>query len=47
MSVNPFETVVDIVDTSPKISDEVKLTTCYMCACRCGIKVHLKDDKVR
>ncbi len=47
MSVNPFETVVDIVDTSPKISDEVKLTTCYMCACRCGIKVHLKDNKVR
>ena len=47
MNVNPFETVVDIVDTSPKISDEVKLTTCYMCACRCGIKVHLKDDKVR
>ena len=47
MSVNPFETVADTVDTSPKISDEVKFTTCYMCACRCGIKVHLKDDKVR
>ena len=26
---------------------EVKNTTCYMCACRCGIKVHLKDGKVR
>jgi anaerobic selenocysteine-containing dehydrogenase len=47
MSVNPFETVKDIIDTSPKISDEVKTTTCYMCACRCGIKVHLKDNKVR
>ncbi|MEM7222388.1 MAG: molybdopterin oxidoreductase family protein [Pseudomonadota bacterium] len=35
------------VDTSPPISDEVKFTTCYMCACRCGIKVHLKDGKVR
>ena len=28
-------------------ADEVKTTTCYMCACRCGIDVHLKDGKVR
>jgi len=35
------------VDTSPPVSDEVKTTTCYMCACRCGIKVHLKDGRVR
>ncbi len=35
------------VDTSPKVSDEVKTTTCYMCACRCGIKVHLTDGRVR
>ncbi|MFI4969744.1 MAG: molybdopterin oxidoreductase family protein [Lysobacterales bacterium] len=27
--------------------DEVKTTTCYMCACRCGIRVHLKNDRVR
>ena len=27
--------------------DEVKTTTCYMCACRCGIKVHLKNGEVR
>ena len=26
---------------------EVKTTTCYMCACRCGIKVTLKDGEVR
>jgi anaerobic selenocysteine-containing dehydrogenase len=26
---------------------EIKTTTCYMCACRCGIKVHLRDGKVR
>lgn len=26
---------------------EVKKTTCYMCACRCGIRVHLKDGEVR
>ena len=28
------------VDTSPKIADSIATTTCYMCACRCGIKVH-------
>ena len=37
----------EIIDTSPKVSDEVKYTTCYMCACRCGIKVHLKDGGIR
>jgi anaerobic selenocysteine-containing dehydrogenase len=26
---------------------EVKETTCYMCACRCGIRVHLRDGEVR
>jgi anaerobic selenocysteine-containing dehydrogenase len=34
-------------ETSPKVSDEVRKTTCYMCACRCGIDVHLRDGKVR
>jgi len=37
----------EIIDTSPKVSDEVKYTTCYMCACRCGIKVHLKNGGIR
>ena len=35
------------IDLSPDVHDEVKYTTCYMCACRCGIKVHLKDGLVR
>ncbi len=26
---------------------EIKETTCYMCACRCGIRVHLRDGEVR
>ena len=26
---------------------EVKTTTCYMCACRCGIRVTVKDGEVR
>ena len=29
------------------MSTEVKTTTCYMCACRCGIRVHLRDGEVR
>ncbi|HSF96484.1 MAG TPA: molybdopterin-dependent oxidoreductase, partial [Thermohalobaculum sp.] len=35
------------IETSPHVSDEVRRTTCYMCACRCGINVHLRDGKVR
>ncbi len=34
------------LDTSPKVSDEIRRTTCYMCACRCGINVHMKDGEV-
>ena len=34
------------IEISPKVSDEIKKTTCYMCACRCGINVHLKNGKV-
>ncbi len=26
---------------------DVRTTTCYMCACRCGIRVHLEDGKIR
>ena len=35
------------IDTSPKVSDEIHKTTCYMCACRCGIRVHVTDGQVR
>jgi sulfite dehydrogenase (quinone) subunit SoeA len=35
------------IATSHPIADEAKFTTCYMCACRCGIKVHLKDGGIR
>ncbi len=31
----------------PDARTEVKSTTCYMCACRCGIKVHVRDGEVR
>ena len=40
MSVEP------VLARSPKTWDEIKTTTCYMCACRCGIKVYLKDGTV-
>ncbi len=36
-----------IVATNAPVADETKYTTCYMCACRCGIKVSLRDGKVR
>src|SRR5690606_8712719 len=26
---------------------EIRRTTCYMCACRCGINVHIRDGQVR
>ncbi len=29
------------------LATEVKTTTCYMCACRCGIRVHLRDGALR
>ena len=36
-----------LLNTSPSPGDEVQTTTCYMCACRCGIRVHLRDGQVR
>ncbi|HEX8979852.1 MAG TPA: molybdopterin oxidoreductase family protein [Parasulfuritortus sp.] len=38
--------ITDTAD-SPTLHEEVRTTTCYMCACRCGIKVHLKNGEVR
>ena len=35
------------LDLSPSPGDEARTTTCYMCACRCGIKVWLQDGQVR
>jgi anaerobic selenocysteine-containing dehydrogenase len=35
------------LDLDKPTGDSVKTTTCYMCACRCGIRVHLKDGRVR
>ena len=35
------------LDLSPKVSDEIRKTTCYMCACRCGINVHMQSGKVK
>ncbi|RZA20337.1 MAG: formate dehydrogenase [Lysobacteraceae bacterium] len=36
-----------VLNLSPSPGDEVKTTTCYMCACRCGIKVWLQDGRIR
>ncbi|MBT5919265.1 MAG: molybdopterin-dependent oxidoreductase, partial [Alphaproteobacteria bacterium] len=35
------------IELSPEGADEIKYTTCYMCACRCGIKVHIKDNEIK
>ena len=35
------------LNLSPSPGDAVKHTTCYMCACRCGIKVWLRDGQIR
>ncbi len=35
----------DVALSNPA-ADTIKTTTCYMCACRCGIKVYLKSGKV-
>ncbi|MCC2690781.1 MAG: formate dehydrogenase, partial [Rhizobiaceae bacterium] len=32
---------------SAPVSDEIRKTTCYMCACRCGIDVHIRDGRIR
>ena len=45
--MNPFKNQKEIVKTSPRVSDEIKQTTCYMCACRCGIDVHMLDNQIR
>ena len=31
----------------PGATTETRNTTCYMCACRCGIRVHLRNGEVR
>ena len=41
--LNPEEQI----NLSPQIGDETKTSTCYMCACRCGIKVHLRNGQIR
>ncbi len=35
------------INLSPSPGDEFKTTTCYMCACRCGIRVWIKDGQIR
>ena len=34
-------------DPSSSNADEIRRTTCYMCACRCGIRVRIRDGEVR
>ena len=49
--MNPFDPkpIHDPVAESQKLdaNNTVRTTTCYMCACRCGIKVHLRKGEIR
>lgn len=44
MPAPPREPVLDL---SPSPGDDVRETTCYMCACRCGIRVWITDGRIR
>ena len=35
------------IDLATPSADRIAQTTCYMCACRCGINVHLQGDHIR
>lgn len=35
------------IEKSPPVADEIRHTTCYMCACRCGIDVHIHNNEIR
>jgi anaerobic selenocysteine-containing dehydrogenase len=45
MSTPLHDPISKATDENSRI--EVKNTTCYMCACRCGIRVTLRDGEVR
>jgi anaerobic selenocysteine-containing dehydrogenase len=47
MQRNQIMKAQPLINTQPIVSDEIRKTTCYMCACRCGINVHLKDGEIR
>ncbi|MBK5936531.1 MAG: molybdopterin oxidoreductase family protein [Halorhodospira halophila] len=48
MRVTPqAEVADDPARLEPRDRQEVRYTTCYMCACRCGIQVTLEDGQVR
>ena len=44
---NPSDVTSGLPEFENHSKQEVKTTTCYMCACRCGIKVTLEDNQVR
>jgi sulfite dehydrogenase (quinone) subunit SoeA len=45
VSVSPEPDLRAHLSVAP--ADTIKSTTCYMCACRCGIRVFMRDGKIR
>jgi anaerobic selenocysteine-containing dehydrogenase len=37
----------NVLEAASHDGAQVRTTTCYMCACRCGIRVHLQDGEIR
>ena len=46
-AVPESEIPADVPELEPREGQQVRYTTCYMCACRCGIKVTLENGRVR
>lgn len=44
---SPAKSAVPLPEFEDHSAQEIKYTTCYMCACRCGIKVTTEGDEVR
>ena len=47
MNMRDNTPIHDATQDTASGTSEIKKTTCYMCACRCGIRVHLRDGEVR
>ena len=46
-ATSPEGVADDPARLEPRDEQEVRYTTCYMCACRCGVKVTLENGRIR
>src|SRR5881392_1661324 len=43
----PLQDSTNVTGAHAGDGTDVRKTTCYMCACRCGIRVHLREGEIR